>query len=130
MDPRLPFFGYVSVRICPKTNAVLGMPQWDPSVMIEIVSFGDDWGRVFLATLQTLIVSDILSGKLDAILHWGLENDQVQAATLRATPALKTPFDRVQRFKQLRDGIRDGLGANPATLFRAFDNGFTARLGL
>jgi hypothetical protein len=144
MNPQLPFFGYVSVRICPKTNSLLGMPQWDKSVMIEVVSFGDNWGRTFMTILQTRVVSLILSGKLDAMLHWGLENDQLAKAELtkipamgRPTPGLAenpanpgVPLDRVAAFKQIRDEIRAAGGSNPSTLFRAFDNAFTARLGL
>lgn len=145
MSRQMPFFGYVSVRICPKTNALLGMPQWDKSVMIEIVSFGDPWGRTFITTLQTRIVSQILSGALDATLHWGLENDQLTAAHLARIPAFATPtpglatdptnpagapINRIQAFKQIRDAIRAAGGTNPSALFRAFDNAFTARLGL
>ncbi len=137
-----PFFGYVSVRICPKTRALLGMPQWDKSVMIEVVSFGDVWGRTFVTTLQTRIVAAILAGTLDATLHWGLENDQLGSLHLARIPAFatRTPglatdaagaaINRVQAFKQIRDAIRAAGGANPTTLFRAFDNAFTARLGL
>src|SRR5439155_13522221 len=90
MSPQMLFFGHVSVRICPKTKALLGMPQWDKSVMVEIVSFGDAWGRTFITTLQTRIVSQILSGTLDATLHGGLENDQMAAAHLAQIPAFKT----------------------------------------
>jgi FAD/FMN-containing dehydrogenase len=130
MIPSLPFFGYVSVRICPKTSALMGMPQWNQSVMIEVVSYGDNWGRTFLTLLQTNIVAAILKGTLDATLHWGLENAQLNSSVLRAIPAMNTPFDRVQRFKHIRDSIRDAFGANSSTLFRTFDNAFTARLGL
>jgi hypothetical protein len=144
MIPQLPFFGYVSIRVCPKTNALLGMPQWDKSVMIEVVSFGDNWGRIFMTTLQTRIVADILAGRLDAVLHWGLECEQLGAPHLAAIPALAqptprlaedpanpgVPLDRVAAFKQIRDAIRNAGGRNPSTLFRAFDNAFTARLGL
>jgi hypothetical protein len=135
MLPQLPFYGYVSIRVCPKTKALLGMPQWNPSVMIEVVSFGDNWGRTFMATLQTRIVAAILSGRLDAMLHWGLENEQLTGAHLRRVPAMKldnngAPFDRVAAFTSIRDNLRQAFGQNPNTLFRAFDNAFTARLGL
>lgn len=144
MIPQNPFFGYISIRVCPPTNTLLGMPQWNPSVMIEVVSFGDAWGRIFMTTLQTRIVSQILSGTLDAMLHWGLENDQLTGQALRTIPAMKRPtpglaedeanpgvqLDRVAAFKMIRDQIRSANGSNPSTLFRAFDNAFTTRLGL
>ncbi len=144
MIPQMPFFGYVSIRICPKTNALIGMPQWDKSVMIEVVSFGDPWGRTFVAILQTRTVAAILNGTLDATLHWGLENDQLAAPQLRAIAALKkptpnlaedelhpgVPLSRVDAFKMIRDLLRKANGSNPTALFRAFDNAFTTRLGL
>jgi len=142
MIPQNPFFGYVSIRVCPPTSALLGMPQWNPSVMIEVVSFGDTWGRIFMTTLQTRIISQILSGKLDAMLHWGLENEQLTGGILRTIPAMKqltavedeaipgVPLDRVAAFKMIRDQIRSANGINPSVLFRAFDNTFTTRLGL
>ena len=135
MSAQLPFYGYVSVRICPKTKALLGMPQWDKSVMIEVVAFGDIWGRLFMTILQTRIVSLILQGSLDATLHWGLENNQLAGLHLAKIPALKVgndgaPFDRVAAFKQIRDDIRSAHGQNPNNMFRAFGNAFTTRLGL
>ena len=143
MDPLIPFFGYVSVRVCPKTNALLGMPQWDKSVMIEVVSFGDSWGRNFMAGLQTRIVTKIRSGSLDAMLHWGLENEQLGESHLMSIPAMRkptpgraedpaipnVPLDRISAFKQIRDAIRAAGGSNPSNLFPAFNNAFTARLG-
>ena len=144
MNPQSPFFGYVSIRVCPPTRALLGMPQWTPSVMIEVVAFGDAWGRTFMTVLQTSIIAKILAGTLDATLHWGLENELLTSAALRAIPAFKratpnlaeneanpgVPIDRVAAFTQIRDLIRRADGSNPTTLFRAFDNAFTTRLGL
>ncbi len=144
MIPQMPFFGYVSIRICPKTNALLGMPQWDKSVMIEVVSFGDPWGRLFMLTLQTRIVAAILSGTLDATLHWGLENEQLASAQFRAIPAFtkptpglaqddsngNAPLNRIEAFKRIRTLLRDEGKGNPAGIFRAFDNAFSTRLGL
>jgi hypothetical protein len=144
MHPELPFFGYVSIRICPNTNALLGMPQWGPlSVMIEVVAFGDDWGRTFVSILQTKTLAAILSGTLDAMLHWGLENDQLTAAHLAKIPALQLPtpdlandgtntvsLTKLQAFKMIRDFLRSANGTNAPSLFRTFDNAFTTRLGL
>jgi hypothetical protein len=55
----------------------------------------------------------------------------------RPTPGLAesetnpgVPLDRVAAFKVIRDQIRSANGSNPSTLFRAFDNAFTTRLGL
>ena len=142
MSPSLPFFGYVSIRVCPPTSALVGMPQWNLSVMIEVVSFGDTWGRLFMMNLQMRIISQILTGKLDAMLHWGLENDQLTGPALRAIRAMQVPttvhdeskpgvvLNRVDAFKMIREQIHSANGANSSTAFRAFDNAFTTRLGL
>ena len=68
---------------------------------------------------------------LDAMLHWGLENDRVTGDHLRKTMALRRPsahpdMSRLDTFKAVRGLIR---AVSPAT-FSAFDNGFTARMWL
>jgi hypothetical protein len=138
MDPNKPFFGYVSVRITPQTSTLLGMQQWPTSVMIEVVSFGDAWGIQFISQLQAAALAHINQGK-DAMLHWGLENDQMTAAHLNNIPALQNlsvahgaqpPLSKLAAFKLVRALLAANNGRNPPTLFRAFNNSFTARLNL
>ena len=89
-DAAAPLFGYVSVRLCPQTTTLLGMQQWPISVMIEVVGFGDAFGKQFVAQLQQKALNFVASGG-DAILHWGLENDQVSSTVLNKTPSLLRP---------------------------------------
>jgi hypothetical protein len=111
------------------------MQQWPTSVMIEVVAFGDDFGKKLVSQLQTDTLNFISQGN-DAMLHWGLENDQLDAAHLSSIPALKRPcassaaISQLDAFKQLRALIFSNTGANPAGLFPVFDNAFTARLKL
>jgi hypothetical protein len=116
-----PFFGYVSIRLCSQTTTLLGMQQWPTSVMVEVVAFGDDWGKEFMAGLQKDALLHIREGK-DAMLHWGLENDQMLATDLTSIPALKA---KLPIFKRVRS-----LLAAAAPAVRVFDNAFTTRLGL
>lgn len=136
MDPTKPFFGYVSIRLCPQTRTLLGMQQWPLSVMIEVVSFGDAWGRQFVGQLQQSVLAHMGGGN-DAMLHWGLENDQLSAANLAHVPALQAQtvayqggsVSKLAAFKTVRSLLFENAGANPSTLFRAFDNAFTSRMG-
>jgi hypothetical protein len=134
-DAAAPLFGYVSVRLCPQTTTLMGMQQWPLSVMIEVVGFGDAFGKQFIAQLQQKTLNFVASGG-DAMLHWGLENDQVSSAVLNKTPALlrrtqsNPALNQIGAFRQVRASIKSNLGANPANLFPAFDNAFTARMGL
>lgn len=64
------------------------MQQFDPSVMVEVVAFGSTRGRNFIADLQRRTVDKIRSGGLNAMLHWGLENDLLDAPALEAIAAL------------------------------------------
>jgi hypothetical protein len=133
--PAKPLFGYVSVRLCPQTTTLMGMQQWPQSVMIEVVAFGDDFGKAFVSQLQKSTLAFIAAGN-DAMLHWGLENDQLAAAALGTIPALQRPtasnagLTQLQAFKAVRQDIFSNRGQNPAGLFPVFDNAFTTRLGL
>jgi hypothetical protein len=138
MDPHQPFFGYVSVRLCPQTSTLLGMQQWPMSVMIEVVAFGDDWGKQFISQLQSATLAYIGQGK-DAMLHWGLENDQMTSIHLNSIPALQQPsvahetqprLSKLAAFKLVRSLLFANNGLNPPALFPAFDNAFTTRLKL
>jgi hypothetical protein len=138
MDPEIPFFGYISVRLCPQTSTLLGMQQWPTSVMIEVVSFGDAWGIQFIGELQAAALALIDRGG-DAMLHWGLENDKLDAAHLNTIPALQQAtvpqaggrnLSKLAAFKLVRSRVASNNGKNPPSLFPVFDNAFTGRLGL
>jgi hypothetical protein len=115
------------------------MQQWGPiSVMIEVVSFGDDWGKRFISRLQLDALAYMAEGK-DAMLHFGLENDQMTWKHLNSIPVLQQPsvahepqppLSKLAAFKLVRSLLVANNGINPAGLFRAFDNSFTARLNL
>jgi hypothetical protein len=134
-QPARPLFGYVSVRLCPRTTTLMGMQQWPESVMIEVVAFGDDFGKAFISQLQKATLAFIAAGN-DAMLHWGLENDQLAGAALGTIPALQRPtasnpaLTQLQAFKAVRQDIFSNRGQNPPGLFPVFDNAFTTRLGL
>lgn len=121
-----PFFGYVSVRVCPRTRALLGMQQHDLNVMVELVALGTPSARAFVAEVQRRTVERIRGG-LDAMLHWGLECDQLDADALRAIPAINTGSpSKLEKFRSVRSLI-----AAPARRSEnAFDNVFTRRLAL
>jgi FAD/FMN-containing dehydrogenase len=122
-----PLFGYVSVRITPPARAHLAMQQWDPTVHIEVVAFGTAYGRRFVRELEARTVARIRDG-LDAMLHWGLENEQLDADALRAIPALasgSTP--KLARFLMARLHLHAAL---PADTPRVFDSAATRRLNL
>ena len=136
MDPAKPFFGYISVRLCPQTVTLFGHQQWQPiSMMIEVVSFGDAWGRQFMAQLQADTLAYMASGK-DAMLHFGLENDQMTARHLSAVPAFQrqvvtqgsgAALTKLAAFKLVRSLLFSNGGQN-AGLFPVFNNSFTGRL--
>lgn len=133
-DQKKPFFGYVSIRLCSKTETLIGMQQFGDaanpcSVMIEVVGFGTPDSRKFIQDLQRRTVNRIQAG-LDAMLHWGLENDQLQGHHLRSIKALQKPtrsgLSKLGTFIAVRSRVHT---AAPAT-YRVFDNSFTERLGL
>jgi hypothetical protein len=126
---REPFFGYVSVRFCPQTQSLLGMQQYAPSVMIEVVAFRTYSAQRFIYDLEERTINRIRQGTqgLDAMFHWGLENQVLDAATLRAIPAINTGSpSKLEKFIT----IRSLIGAPAPEGRNVFDNGFTRRLGL
>lgn len=134
MDAASPFFGYISIRICSQTRTLMGMQQFGDttnpySVMIEIVAFATPNCRQFMRDLQDRTVARINAG-LDAMLHWGLENDRVTGQHLRNTLALRRPaspgIGRLDTWKAVRGLVR---AAGQAT-FNAFNNAFTTRMWL
>jgi hypothetical protein len=134
IDTARPFFGYVSIRITTPTKTLMGMQQFgDPinphSVMIEIVAFASPNSLQFMQDLQVRTLDRISKG-LDAMLHWGLENDRANGGHLRATMALRRPtssgVSKLDTFKAVRGVLR---AASPAQT-SVFDNAFTSRLWL
>jgi hypothetical protein len=97
--------------------------------MVEVVAFANDDARSFMASLQKRCAARIKSG-LDAILHWGLENEEIKADHLLATKALsessRSGMSRLSTFKAVRALLHQ---ASPSS-FKIFDSAFTERLGL
>ena len=131
-----PFFGYISVRVCRQTKTLMGMQQFGDggtrpySVMIEVVAFGTPNSIQFLRDLQDRTMALVANG-LDAMLHWGLENDRVTGDHLRKTMGLRRPsahpvMSRLDTWKAVRGVVRAASDAP----FTAFDNAFTARMWL
>lgn len=121
-----PFFGYVSVRVCPATRAHLGMQQFAPSVMIEVVAFGTRYARTFVRDLERRTVERIRSG-LPAMLHWGLENEQLDAEALRAIRQLTDGASpKLAKFLMARIHLKQASPMSPDV----FANATTRRLVL
>ena len=99
------------------------------SVMVEVVAFANDDAREFVGQLQQRTADRIEKG-LDAMLHWGLENDAITAKHLAATKALqaqsRSGMPKLSTFK----AVRSLMHAAAPTRFHVFDNAFTLRLGL
>jgi len=98
-------------------------------VMIEIVAFASPNSQQFMRDLQIRTLDRISKG-LDAMLHWGLENDRMNGGHLRATMALRRPtspgISKLDTFKAVRGVLRAASLAQP----NVFDNAFTSRLWL
>lgn len=132
IDSARPFFGYVSIRITSPTKTLMGMQQFGDSinphsVMIEIVAFASPNSQLFMRDLQMRTVDRISKG-LDAMLHWGLENDRVNGGHLRATMSLRRPassgISKLDTFKAVRGVLRSASLAQP----NVFDNAFSSRM--
>jgi hypothetical protein len=123
-----PLIGYISVRICPPTGTLMGMQQFVPSVMIEVVGYRSPEADVLMDQIQAQALAFMQENPGFAMLHWGLENDQLTAADLQNTP-LVGPVDIGSSMTKLEafQAIRQYLRNNHAIIF---DNNFTNRLGL
>lgn len=135
MNKNIPFFGYVSIRLCSMTESLMGMQQFGDaanpvSVMIEVVGYGTRDSRKFMQDLQQRTLDRIEAGTVDAMLHWGLENDLVRGRHLRKTKALQkrtqSGMSKLGTFK----AARAWLHTSAPGAYRVFDNSFTDRLGL
>jgi len=130
VSARQPLIGYISVRVCPPTNTLLGMQQFSPySIMIEIVAYRSPESNAVMDVIQTRAL-DRNAAELNAMLHWGLENDQLTESDLLRMPVAReklttTPlFTRLNGFKAVRQLLIDGHTPSP------FENTFVTRLGL
>jgi hypothetical protein len=124
-----PLIGYISIRVCPTTSTFFGMQQYGPfSVMIEIVGYRSPESDVLMDQIQQRVQQLNQTG-LNAMLHWGLENDQLSAADLQKTP-LNNPIHpgseitKLAGFSTIRKFFLGQKRFNP------FDNNFTRRFGL
>jgi hypothetical protein len=124
---RHPFFGYLSIRVCPRTNALVGMQQFDPSVMIELVAFATETARSFVASVQQRTMDRIQNEGLNAMVHWGLENSLLTGSVLRHIPVLNAGSpSKLEKFRTVRAQIKAAAAAAPSV----FDNAVTRRLEL
>lgn len=124
-----PLVGYISIRVCPPTSTLMGMQQFAPySVMIEVVGYRSPEANALMDLLQQRSLTMVREGHLSAMLHWGLENDQLTAADLRAMPVRRrlrpgSRFTKLSAFRAIREYLRHGGD-------RVFDNYFSRRLEL
>jgi hypothetical protein len=125
-----PLLGYASVRVVPPTTTLMGMQQFSPySVMIELVGYRSPEARQVLQAIQQRVITLNATSGLNAMLHWGLENDQLNATNIAQTPlgqpvgALAGAPTKLARFQAVR-ALFGGAGtANP------FYGNFARRLG-
>jgi len=120
-----PLIGYISVRVCPPTGTLMGMQQYSPqSVMIEVVAYRSPEANTVMDRIQRSALTFSGPGP-KPLLHWGLENDRVNAAHLVVTPLgqpYKAGMTKLDVFRAVRKFLRKG---HPPV----FDNVFTARMG-
>ena len=121
-----PLVGYISIRVCPQTTTLLGMQQYSPhSVMIEVVGYRSPEANAVMDLIQQRALAFTGPGPRP-LLHWGLENGQMDAAHLALTPLgqpYKGSFTRLSAFRAIRQFLRQ---SHPPV----FDNAFTKRMGL
>ena len=126
LNQKKPLVGYISIRVCPKTSTLLGMQQYSPqSVMIEVVGYRSPEANAVMDLIQQRALAFTGPGPRP-ILHWGLENGQMNAAHLALTPLgqpYKGTFTRLSAFSAIRQFLRQ---SHPPV----FDNAFTKRMGL
>jgi hypothetical protein len=122
-----PLAGYISIRICPQTRTFMGMQQFEPfSVMVELVGFRTPEANAVMDMVQTETLRLNREEGLNAMLHWGLENDQLVSSDLERMPITR-PLSSNPGISQLLAFIavkQFFLGSHPAV----FDNNFVRRL--
>jgi hypothetical protein len=124
-----PLLGYISVRICQSTKTLMGMQQFTPlTAMIEVVGYRSPEANAVIDEIQRRVIALNANTGLRAMLHWGLENDQLTQKDLTFMPVsdLLRPtvtYTKLSAFQQVRQFLRNGNIA-------CFDNFFVQRLGL
>lgn len=108
--------GYLALRIVgKKTDALLGMQHWSPTLHVEYMGIAGTRGlSEFVSELQTRAIA------LGGILHLGMQNDAMTAADIRSAFG----NENIETFRWAR-----GLLSHNGSL-ATFDNSFTDRLGL
>ncbi|MDI1352883.1 MAG: hypothetical protein PSV35_09005, partial [bacterium] len=123
------FLGYISIRLCPQTNTLMGMQQFSPfSVMIEVVAHrtlesNEVFDDLIKFTKGYMSFSSSNIGTYPCF-HWGLETEEIDKVYLAKTP-LNLPYKdstRINKFKGVKHYI---CGSN-----KNFDNYFVERMGL
>lgn len=121
-----PLVGYISVRVCPPTKTLMGMHQYSPqSIMIEVVAYRSPEANTVMDRIQLAALAFSGPGPKPMI-HWGLENERVDATHLAATPLgqpYKGSMSKLDAFRAIRTYLRHG---HPPV----FDNPFSKRMGL
>ncbi len=106
--------GWISLRICGQSDALLGMQQHSPTCFIEVSLLASPDAASIVSQLQTKAID------AGGILHWGQANDQL-------TPQSVTSMYGAQRLAAWRHVRHDVLGHKQ---YSTFDNNFTDRCGL
>ncbi|NHZ83261.1 hypothetical protein F2P44_28900 [Massilia sp. CCM 8695] len=76
-----PLLGYVSIRVCPPTQALMGMQQFGNfSVMIEPVGFRTPASLGLFREILDALADWNSRFNAGGMLHWGLENDTLDRA--------------------------------------------------
>jgi hypothetical protein len=79
----------------------MGMQQYSPySVMIEVVEYRSPESNVVMDLVQQKVLEQNKNDRLQALLHWGLENQMMTATNLTLTPLQDlvrptSPFSRL-----------------------------------
>ena len=106
--------GWISLRICGETDALLGMQRYAPSCFIELSLVGSPAAESVVALLQTKAIN------AGGILHWGQANDQLTYLSLEKIYGAQT----LAAWRNVRQHV---VGQGQGSVF---DNNFTARCGL
>ena len=122
------FLGYISIRLSPRTQTILGMQQFsDYSVMVEVVAHRTpEANEIFDELIEFTKVYDGFKYGEFPLFHWGLETENFDAEYLKKTPynqLYTASLTRLDVFKFVKEHIRNGHQA-------IFDNTFVARMGL
>ena len=117
-----PLVGYISVRVCPPTKTLMGMQQFSPfSIMTEVVGYRSPEANAVMDLIQTKALATP-----GAMLHWGLENDQMMAANLLTMPISRALANTTETQLSAFKKVRQMIGGKPPI----FANNFVSRLGL